>query len=144
MMLSGPSAARDAKNHAGLLIMVKGRSKPIRPTNVTLFVLLSLIYRDVHKKLTHLFYNFHGTNVARMNLRIPHDSAIDGILFNRRLNYAIPTSQSQQGIFEMVYFSGERSTDEVHLQMNRRTSTHNCRYRTAAVPEHRRSLCTIT
>ena len=79
-----------------------------------------------------------------MNLRIPHDSAIDGILFNRRLNYAIPTSQSQQGIFEMVYFSGERATDEVHLQMNRRISTHNCRYRTAAVPEHRRSLCTIT
>ena len=44
MMLSGPSAARDAKDHEGLLIMVKGRSKPIRPTNVTLFVLLSLIY----------------------------------------------------------------------------------------------------
>ena len=32
MMLSGPSAARDAKDHEGLLIMVKGRSKPIRPT----------------------------------------------------------------------------------------------------------------
>ena len=44
MMLSGPNAARDAKDHEGLLIMVKGRSKPIRPTNVTLFVLLSLIY----------------------------------------------------------------------------------------------------
>ena len=44
MMLSGPSEARDAKYHGGLLIMVKGRSNPIRPTNVTLFVLLPLIY----------------------------------------------------------------------------------------------------
>ena len=79
-----------------------------------------------------------------MTLRIPNDSVIDGILFNRHLNYVIPTSQSQQGIFDMAYFSGERATEEAHLHLNRRISIHNCRYRTAAVPEHRRSLCTIT
>ena len=44
-----------------------------------------------------------------MTLRIPNDSAIDGILFNRHLNYFIPTSQSQQGIFDMAYFSGQRT-----------------------------------
>ena len=79
-----------------------------------------------------------------MTLRIPNDSAFHGNLISTRLNYTIPTSQSQQGIFGMGYFSGERATDEVHLPLNRRISTHNCRYRTAAVPEHRRSLCTIT
>ena len=109
------------------------------------FLLGMIIPTGMFTKNWHICFTiFTEPNVARMNLWIPHDSAIDGILFNRRLNYAIPTSQSQQGIFEMVYFSGERATDEVHLQMNRRTSTHNCRYRTAAVPAHRRSLCTIT
>ena len=39
-----------------------------------------------------------------MNLRIPNDSAIDGILFNRRLNYAIPISQPLQNIFDMASF----------------------------------------
>ena len=39
-----------------------------------------------------------------MNLRIPNDSAIDGILFNRRLNYAIPISQSRQDIFDIASF----------------------------------------
>ena len=77
-----------------------------------------------------------------MTLRIPNDSAIDGILFNRHLNYFIPTSQSQQRIFDMAYFSGQRATEEAHLHLNRRISTHSCRCRTAAaVPEHRRSLC---
>ena len=40
MILSGPSVAWDAYHHEGLLIIAKVRSKPIRPTNVTLFVLL--------------------------------------------------------------------------------------------------------
>ena len=31
MILSGPIAAKDAKCHEGLLLVVKGRSKPIRP-----------------------------------------------------------------------------------------------------------------
>ena len=39
-----------------------------------------------------------------MNLRIPNDSAIDGNLFNRRLNYAIPISQPWQDIFVMASF----------------------------------------
>ena len=90
------------------------------------------------------FTIFTEPNVARMTLRIPNDSAIDGILFNRHLNYFIPTSQSQQGVFDMAYFSGQRATEEGHLHLNRRISTHSCRCRTAAVPEYRRSLCTIT
>ena len=40
MMLSGPSVARDAKYHEGLLMMVKCRSKFISPSKGTLFVLL--------------------------------------------------------------------------------------------------------
>ena len=39
-----------------------------------------------------------------MNFRIPNDSEIDGILFNRHLNYVIPTSQAQQGIFDIRPF----------------------------------------
>ena len=39
-----------------------------------------------------------------MNLRIPNDSAIHGNLFNRRLNYTIPTFQPRQDIFDMTSF----------------------------------------
>ena len=57
------------------------------------------------------FTIFTEPNVARMNLRIPNDSAIDGILFNRRLNYAIPISQPLQDIFDMLSFLAKlRST----------------------------------
>ena len=50
-----------------------------------------------------------------MTSRIPNDSAFHGNLISRRLNHTIPTSQSQQGIFDMAYFSGERATEEAHL-----------------------------
>ena len=57
------------------------------------------------------FTIFTEPNVARMNLRIPNDSAIDGILFNRRLNYAIPIYQPLQDIFDMPSFLAKlRST----------------------------------
>ena len=60
---------------------------------------------------------------ARMTLRIPNDSAFHGNLISRRLSYTIPTSQSQQGIFDMACFSSERATEEAHLHMNRRISS---------------------
>ena len=71
-----------------------------------------LRYRDVHKKTdTFVFTIFTEPNVARMNLRIPNDSAIDGILFNRRLNYTIPISQPLQNICDMPSFLAKlRST----------------------------------
>ena len=50
------------------------------------------------------FTIFTEPNVARMNLRIPNDSVINGNLFNRRLNYTIPISQPWQDIFDMASF----------------------------------------
>ena len=46
-----------------------------------------LVYRDVHKNWHICFTIFTELNVARMNLRIPNDSAIHGNLLSRHLSY---------------------------------------------------------
>ena len=72
---------------------------------------------------------FTDPNDARMNLCMQNDSTFHGNLNSRRLNYTIATSQSQQDIFDMVSFSGEWATDEAHLHLNHRISTHNCTHK---------------
>ena len=62
-------------------------------------------YTGMFTKNWHICFTiFTEPNVARMNLRIPNDSAINGNLFNRRLNYTIPISQPRQDIFDMASF----------------------------------------
>ena len=58
MMLSGPSEARFADHHVGLLMMMNSCSKSIRLTIVTLFILLPLkgIIMVCNWKRTDLFY----------------------------------------------------------------------------------------
>ena len=62
-------------------------------------------YTGMFTKNWHICFTiFTEANVARMNLRIPNDSAINGNLFNRRLNYTISISQPRQDIFDMASF----------------------------------------
>ena len=81
MMLSESSAARDAKDHEGLVIMVKGCSKPIRPPNVTLFVLLSLIYVPFQACIRATITGFHRLRVVRFNTAREYSTIFKNVSF---------------------------------------------------------------